>query len=133
MRYLIAAIVLSASTGALAAEYQLLIHEHPEELAKREDRGAAGQAYWKAYADMGQRLQQAGVLRGGAALRPERLNASAGVPAAVTNAQLSGWFVIEVASADEASRWAAQIPAAQSGGRVEVRALYPVPGMSAPR
>jgi hypothetical protein len=127
---LLAAAVLLAAPAADAAEYQLLIHEHPAELAKRTDPGPAGQAYWKAYADFGARLQQAGVLRGGAALAPAVLSSRGnGAPAP----SLGGWFVIEAPDAATAARWAAEVPAAQSGGRVELRALYPVPGMNAAR
>ena len=64
-----AALVLAASP-ALAEPFVLLIHEAPDQIALRTDPGAAGMAYWAAYADWGRQAAAAGVMRGGAALVP---------------------------------------------------------------
>lgn len=136
-----AAAALLAHAAPLAAQagtsYTLLIYETPAQLGLRED-PAAGAAYWRAYAEIGDSLRAAGVLRGGAALRTSGGVATVRVeggrvrsePAAYarTEAPLGGYFVIEVASLEEAVRWAARIPAA-AGGAVEVRPAYPVPAM----
>jgi hypothetical protein len=105
----------------------LLIHETPGQIALRGDAGAAGQAYWAAYADFGKAAAEAGVLRGGAAMAPEPV-AQVGQPAAPGALLLGGFFLIDVADAAAAADWAARLPAATTGG-VEIRAAISAPGM----
>jgi hypothetical protein len=120
------ALALSAAP-ALAQPFVLLIHESPDQIALRDDKGAAGMAYWQAYADFGKEAAAAGIMRGGAAMVP--------VPVAVTGAELGpdalvlgGFFQIDVPSATEAEAWAAKLPAATTGA-VEIRAAVQAPGM----
>lgn len=126
--------------AAQAAEYQLQLFETPQELAKRSDPSPAGQAYWGAFAAYGEALKAAGILRGGAALRAGDEARSVRVrggkvtttqpPVAHPPARPGGYFVIDVDSLDTAMAWAAKSTTAQSGGVVDVRPFYPVPGMA---
>lgn len=126
--------------SATAAEYQLQLFETPQELAKRSDPSPAGQAYWAAFAAYGEALKAAGILRGGAALRAGDEARSVRVTASRTTvaaprlahapARPGGYFVIDVDSLDTALAWAAKSPTAQTGGVVDVRPFYPVPGMA---
>lgn len=47
-------------------------------------------------------------------------------PFAETKEVLGGFFLLECADLDEAVKWAAQIPAAWTGGSVEVRPIIPM-------
>jgi hypothetical protein len=116
-----------AAGPSLAEPFVLLIHETPEQIALRDDKGPAGMAYWTAYADFGKTATAAGILRGGAAMMP--------TPAAVSGTEitqgalvLGGFFQIDVADLAEAQSWAAKLPAAQTGA-VEIRAAIAAPGM----
>jgi hypothetical protein len=136
-RTLFTLLLAGASATAGAAEYQLMIYEHPAELAKRNDSGAAGAAYWAGFDRYGKALQAAGVLRGGGALQTvaaTRVMALGGQPQAQTlpasGTQLGGWFVIDVADLDAAVAWAGKAPSTLSGGSVEVRPLAIIPGMA---
>ncbi|NUB43150.1 YciI family protein [Fertoebacter nigrum] len=126
MKYLTLMAALLGGSPALAEPFVLLIYESAAELALREDKGAAGQAYWGAYAAFGQEAQAAGVVRGGAAMVPVAV-AGAG-PAATDGLTLGGFFLLDVADAAAAEAWAAKLPAATTG-RVEVRAGIAAPGM----
>jgi hypothetical protein len=119
--------LLLASSPVLADSFVLLIHETPDQLALRSDAGAAGQAYWAAYADFGKQAAEAGVLRGGAAMVPQPV-AQVGQAAAPGALLLGGFFLIDVADAAAAAEWAAKLPAAATGG-VEIRAAVSAPGM----
>jgi hypothetical protein len=117
-----------ALAGPAAAEpFVLLIHEAPDQIALRDDPGAAGQAYWKAYADFGAEAAAAGVMRGGAAMVPAPVG-EVGVPRETGALVLGGFFQIDVPDAAEARRWASKLPAAATGS-VEVRAVVAAPGM----
>lgn len=84
------------------------------------------------HAAFGEALTAAGVLRGGAELKPsdgaKTLRFSDGKPVitdgpfAETKEQLGGYYLIEVDGLDQALEWAAKIPC-MSSGSVEVRAL----------
>lgn len=75
----------------------------------------------------------AAVIRGGAALYPTSTATTVQVaekggdpistdgPYAETKEALTGFYLLECADLDEAVAWAARIPAAWTGGRVEVR------------
>lgn len=115
--------------------YALLIHEPPEELARRGTSDhEAYMAPYEAYID---RLRQAGVLCGGEGLkRPETATTVTVVegqrhlhdgPVAHSRDQLGGFLILEVPHLDEAIAWAAECPAATCG-RVEIRPL----GIEAP-
>lgn len=138
--------LLSVSTtrtvGAQAAtavpqQFSIMIWETPEQLALRTD-GTRGGAYWAAFAAYGAELQKAGVLRGGTALRTgdavRTVTVRSGRPQVAARAhvdsrtELGGYFVIEVATLDDAVRWAERLPSALTGA-VEVRPAYPAPTM----
>ncbi len=138
-RALVATAWMACALSGHTAEFQLQLFETPAELAKRGDTSAAGQAYWAAFAAYGESLKAAGILRGGAALQAgdeaRSLRVRAGKsqvqrpPLAHPPARPGGYFVIDVDSLDTALAWAAKSPTAQTGGVVDVRAFYPVPGM----
>lgn len=135
-----AALGLGLVGPAFAAEYTLLVYEHPHELAKRTEESPVGQAYWAGYGAFAGELKSAGVLRGGAALRPNAdartLQIDGAKPVvsqrayAESGAQLGGYFVIDVDSLEVALAWASKVPSAANGGAVEVRPVYPAPGMN---
>lgn len=142
-RFLVTALLSLAAAGVQAAQYQIMIYETPAELAKRTDPGPAGKAYWDRFAAYGEQLKAAGILRGGAALHGA--NAARTVtldggqvrvaerPAAShRKTELGGYFVIETGQLEDAVAWAAKAPSPATGGAVEVRPFYPVPGMIAP-
>ncbi|MGQ0567753.1 MAG: YciI family protein [Gemmobacter sp.] len=119
-------LLLAAAAPAAAEPFVLLIHESPDQIALRADAGAAGQAYWGAYAAWGAEAAAAGVMKGGAAMVPVPV-ATVGTmaPGALV---LGGFFQIEAASVADAQAWAAKLPAAETGA-IEVRALVQMPGM----
>jgi hypothetical protein len=131
------AATLAALTAPVdAAPYTLFIYEDPGQLALRPASGDAAAAYWGDYDAFGKALAAAGVLRGGSALTtgaPVALvgagDGDAGTPVARSGLPLGGYFQIDVATDAEALAWAAKVPTAGTG-LVEVRAGYPVPGMS---
>jgi hypothetical protein len=76
----------------------------------------------------------AGVIKGGEALLPPELSTTITVaggkggdvvvtdgPYAEAKEVLGGYFLIEAADLDDAIKWAAKIPAAWDGGKVELR------------
>jgi len=79
-------------------------------------------------------LVKAGAMRGGERLRPTSAGAIVRVrdkkavvlagPYAETQEQLGGYYLIDVASLDEAVEWAARCPAAENGS-IEVRPIWP--------
>ena len=84
-------------------------------------------AYWKFEEDIG----KAGIKVAGEGLQPTQSAKTVQVtdgqtvatdgPFAETKEQLGGFYLIEVKDEAEAIRWAAKIPTAAIGGRVEVR------------
>lgn len=122
----LALVLLLAATPVAAEPFVLLVHEAPDQIALRTDPGAAGQAYWGAYAAWGAEAAKAGVMKGGAAMVPVPVATLGSLePGALV---LGGFFKIEAASVDEAKAWAAKLPAATTGA-VDVRAVVPMPGM----
>jgi hypothetical protein len=92
------------------------------------------------YNDFAAAAAAAGVLRGGEALHPldtaTTITVADGLggdvmvtdgPYAEAKEVLGGFFLLEAADLDEASKWAAQIPAAWSG-KVELRPVVPMGG-----
>lgn len=120
-RALWAALLLPAVADA--APFTLFVFEAPRELARRADPGPDGAAYWAEYAAFGQRLAEAGVLRGGSAIVP-----AAGL--ADGDAPLGGYFTLEADDRAGAERWAAEAPANRRGGRVVVADGIASPAMT---
>ncbi|MBC8134240.1 MAG: hypothetical protein H7X95_14755 [Deltaproteobacteria bacterium] len=118
-------------------EYMLMFKETTQELAKR-DSAAEAPAYWGAWNAYVRALASSGVSKGGNGLQPPRTGTTVRIkdgkrtvqdgPFADAKEHLGGYFVIDVASLDEALEWAARSPAA-SGGSVEVRPILPPPMM----
>jgi hypothetical protein len=90
------------------------------------------------YAEFFESAAAAGVLRGGEALHPAEQATTITVadgkdgsistisgPAVQTPEILGGFYLIEAASLDEATSWAAQIPAAWRG-KIELRPVVPM-------
>jgi len=122
-----------APSFARAEAFTLVIQESPAEFAKRADKGEAGMAYWKAYADFGKQAGEAGILRGGAAL--DSLNGGLSLTDAGTNPfdagtglVFGGYFQIDVTNVDAAKEWALKIPAARTG-RIDILPNVPGPAM----
>jgi hypothetical protein len=119
-------------------QYMLILNETLAEVGRRDD-PAAAPAYWGAWSAYIGALQQAGVVANGHGLQPPRTATRVRVqdgrrqvqdgPFADTHEHLGGYFVIEVASLDEALEWAARAPCAAAGS-VEVRPV--LPPMNAP-
>ncbi len=87
---------------------------------------------YQAHAAYAQAMEQAGVLRGGAELKPTTTATTVRFdggrprtldgPFAETKEQLGGYYVIEVDHLEQALEWAGKMPG-MSGGAVEVRPL----------
>jgi hypothetical protein len=123
---LLGLLALLTVSPALSQPFVLLIHETPDQIALRADTGAAGQAYWAAYADWGQQAADAGVMRGGAAMVPAPVVTLGHLaPAPLV---LGGFFQIDVPDRATAEAWAARLPAAATGA-VEIRSTVVAPGM----
>ncbi|MBK8067580.1 MAG: YciI family protein [Rhodanobacteraceae bacterium] len=111
-------------------KYILLIYGDPAAEAQLSE--AQMQAIYQAHAAYGQALEAAGVIRGGAELKPPAtattLRFSGGRstlvdgPYAETKEQLGGYYLIETDTLDEALAWAAKMPGMEAGA-VEVRPL----------
>ena len=122
-----------AHTGSDGMQYALVIYERPSDFAARE--GADAATYWAGWAAYNDALEQGVGRFGGAALRgPDtattvRCGFGGPIvhdgPYADTKEQLGGVLLLDVATQDEALRWAAHCPAA-CGGAVEVRPILPV-------
>jgi hypothetical protein len=114
-------------------EYMLLIFRSEAELKKMSPaQGAEMTAAFGAYTEA---LQKAGIMRGGARLRPVETATTVRVrsgetkvlngPYAETREELGGYYVIDVPDLDTALSWTARCPAA-SYGTMEVRPIWPV-------
>jgi hypothetical protein len=81
----------------------------------------------------------AGVMKGGEALYPPEMSTTITVaggkggdvivtdgPYAEAKEVLGGYFILEAADLDEATRWASRIPATWEGGKVELRPIVPM-------
>lgn len=115
-------------------KFALLIREPVTEFAKRT--GPDAPAYWAGWMAYTKALQQAGVMTGGAGLEPPdtatTLRSPGGTrqiqdgPYADSKEQMGGFYLIDVASLEEALDWAARCPGAHAGS-IEVRPLLPPP------
>jgi hypothetical protein len=91
-----------------------------------------------AYGEFGRAAQEAGVLLGGEGLQPTATATTVRVrdgeslltdgPFAETREQLGGYYLLDCADLDEATRWASKVPDAD-GGAVEVRPVMDYEGM----
>ena len=121
------------SSGGSTTQYMLLIYDD-ETAWTRMSEAEAGKAFAE-YMQYTQALAEAGVLRGGAPLHPTptattvRVRGGKSVttdgPFAETKEQLGGYYLLEVASLDDALAWAAKCPGAWAGS-IEVRPVMPV-------
>jgi hypothetical protein len=118
-------------------EYMICFRETAAEIGKRDDPQAAP-AYWAAWMAYVNAIHASGTFVSGAGLQPPRTAAVVRVeggkrhvqdgPYADAREQLGGFFVLNVASLDEALEWAARAPCAAVGsGSVEVRPVLPPP------
>lgn len=108
-----------------AAEFTLFVFEARDALARRDGPAEDSARYWQDYADFGASLAQAGIMRGGAALSPDG-------PVQLDTLALGGYFVIDVASTEQAREWASRAPTNRHGGRVIVVPAVTSPAMAAP-
>ncbi len=116
--------------------YIILIYGDEKNFAMMSDDPKAQADMYASFMHYGSDMQAAGVLRGGAELKPTlsattvRLRNGKTVttdgPFAETKEQLGGFYLIEVPNLDDAVHWAARCPAA-AGGSIEVRPLGQTP------
>jgi len=110
-------------------QYLLLIYGDEQngwETMSEEERGQVFQAY----GTYTEELEKSGAMVGGNALQPTESATTVRVrndetlttdgPFAETKEQLGGYYLVDVASLDEALEWAAKIPGAKYGA-IEVR------------
>lgn len=107
-------------------QYMLLIYDNEAANAKVQE---VEFPEWMEYT---RRLQEAGVMLSGEALRPTdtatTIRGKAGAkheltdgPYVETKEALGGYYLIDVADLDQASDWASRMPHVKRGGIVEVR------------
>lgn len=120
-------------------QFMLILNETTAEVARRDD-PAAAPAYWGAWGAYVGAIQDSGIVLSGNGLQPPRTATHVRLesgkrqvqdgPFAATHEHLGGYFVVEVASLDDALEWAARAPCA-SAGSVEVRPVLPPPDAAA--
>ena len=113
-------------------QYIILIYGDEKRFAQLVDNPQAQQALYAEYTRYSQEMRAAGVLRGGAELRPTHTATTVRVrngkpvttdgPFAETKEQLGGYYLVEASSRDQAVAIAAKIPGARFGS-VEVRPI----------
>lgn len=119
-------------------QYMLIFQEPLSEFAKANN-PATADAYMGAWGGYVREIKAAGVVVNGHGLMPPQMGTTVSVrngkrvvqdgPFADAKEHLGGYYVIEVASLDQALEWAEKSPAALAGS-VEVRpVLPPFPGM----
>ena len=111
-------------------QYMILIYGDEKQDAGMASNPEAMKQRYAAYTQYGGDMRAAGVLRGGAELKPVATATTVRVkngktvttdgPFAETKEQLGGYYIVDVPNLDEAVKWAARCPAAQ-GGSIEVR------------
>ena len=117
-------------------QYMILIYGDEKRFAMMAGNPEMQKQMYAAFTTYNNDMRAAGVLRGGAELTPSstattvRIKSGKTVttdgPFAETKEQLGGYYTIEVANLDEAVKWAARCPAAQSGS-IEVRPVGVTP------
>lgn len=115
-------------------QYLILIYGDEKQFAQMSS--ADVQQMYAQYKQYSTDLAAAGVIRGGAELKPTSMATTVRVrngktqltdgPFAETKEQLGGYYVIDVPNLDEAVKWAARCPSAQ-GGSIELRPLGHTP------
>jgi len=115
-------------------QYVLLNYEKTETFAARDHERQ--ESYWGAWTAYIAALNEAGVMVGGQGLQTPTVATTIRLadgkrhvqdgPFADTKEQLAGFFVLELASLDDAIQWAARCPAAADGA-VEIRPVMPAP------
>jgi hypothetical protein len=113
-------------------QYMILIYGEEKNFAMMADNPEAQKQMYAAFTRYGADMREAGVLVGGAELKPTHSATTVRVrngktvttdgPFAETKEQLGGYYLIDVPDLDRAVHWAARCPAAQ-GGSIEVRPL----------
>ena len=116
-------------------QYMLMYQETPQDFETRSNPQAAP-AYWGAWNAYIGAMMAAGIVVGGNGLQPPHMSTTARMrngkrqvqdgPFADTREHLGGYFVLELASLDEALEWAARAPCAATGS-TEVRPVLPPP------
>ncbi len=111
-------------------QYMILIYGNETNFATMASNPEAQKHMYAAFKKYGEDMRAAGVLRGGAELKPTSTATTVRVkdgktvasdgPFAETKEQLGGYYTIDVPNLDDAVKWAARCPAAQ-GGSIEVR------------
>ena len=114
-------------------EYVLMYRETAVSFAQR-NKPETAPAYWDAWNAYIGAMMGAGVVVSGNGLQPPEAAATVRVrdgkrqvqdgPFADTHEHLGGYFIISVASLDDALTWAARAPCAATGG-IEVRPVLP--------
>ena len=117
-------------------QYMILIYGDERNFAQMADQPAAQKQMYEAFSKYGKDMREAGVLRGGAELKPSSMATTVRVkggktvstdgPFAETKEQLGGFYTIDVPNLDEAVKWAARCPAAAHGS-IEVRPVGVTP------
>ena len=116
-------------------QYMILIYGNENEFAQLGDQ-ATKETMYAAFNKYTNDLKTAGVARGGGELKPTatattvrirggKLTTTDG-PFAETKEQLGGYYIIDVPHLDDAIKWAARCPIANSGS-IEVRPLGVMP------
>ena len=111
-------------------QYLVAAYETDADFARRDGENAG--EYWAAWQAYTAALNEAGVMRGGNALKAPDMATTVRVrdgrhvvqdgPFSETHEVLGGYYLIECADLDEALRWAARAPCSASGS-VEVRPI----------
>ncbi len=122
--------------GDGAMRYVMLIQEHADDMAERDD-PAKAPGYWGGWMAYATAIRESGISVGGNGLAVPgaatvlRLRDGQRIvqdgPYADTKEQLGGYFVLEVPSVEVALDWAARCPAA-ARGTIELRPVLPAPG-----
>jgi len=115
-------------------QYLILIYGDEKQFANLSS--AEVQQMYAQYAQYSADLAAAGVIRGGAELKPTSMATTVRVrngktqltdgPFAETKEQLGGYYLIDVPNLDEAIKWAARCPSAHDGS-IELRPLGQTP------
>lgn len=96
-------------------------------------------AYWASYLAYSRALAEAGVFAGGTGLEPPSEATSVCIRGAERSVQdgpfietkelLGGFFLIEVATIDDALLWGSRCPSVTMGGGVELRPTFAPPAL----
>ena len=113
-------------------QYLILIYGDEQRFAQLASDPAAQKALYAAYSAYSAEMRAAGVLRGGAELKPTHTATTVRVrqgkpittdgPFAETKEQLGGYYLLEAKDLDEAIKIAARIPTAKTGS-IELRPI----------